>query len=141
MQSVADQEYTQSKTIKHFWDNNLIPLKFETMTPNWFQQINPDFLSNYTYPMACTSGFVLLPGINNDSIIMVNSKQANRIIRRREQRSNNKKVLKAKKPSIKEDINADDHTDYQYLSRHKHACRRQRNKSGRFLSKKEKEES
>lgn len=111
------------------------------MTPNWFQQINPDFLSNYTFPMACSSGFILLPGINNDNIIMVNSKQANRIIRRREQRGSNQKVQKSKKTAVKENINKEDHPDYQYLSRHKHACRRQRNKSGRFLSKKEKQES
>lgn len=112
-----------NKTLKHFWDNNLITFRFEQISPTWFQKFSADNFEQYTKQLQSSNNLYPIPTMNNDGFIMVNTKQAIRIQKRREQ----KRIYLKQINKIKEKV--------KHSSRQQHACRRERNKSGRFISK------
>lgn len=93
------------------------------------QQRTPDhqiIFSGSPAPIHVNNSQALIPCIDSGQAIPVNSKQAFRILKRREARTRFERQYKSAK----------ERRMYLHKSRHEHACGRVRDSSGRFLAKK-----
>ncbi len=70
--------------------------------------------------------------LNDEDFVYVNSKQFMRILYRREQR---------KRQNYRSRFSLNKSQKYNYESRHRHACTRERGKGGRWVSKKDNQET
>lgn len=90
-----------SKVLKHFWANNLITIKFEKICSDWFDNMDEANLMFYSNQLMLPHNLVPISGLtNNEDYIMVNSKQAKRILKQR-------RAKELQKNSLEENENKD----------------------------------